>query len=63
MGCLVEEDLDLRLKVNKVLGNKSFVAFLSLFDFIQSKIMYKFFSLSYLRFLTKNIISKYKIIL
>ena len=33
MGCLVEEDLDFRLKVNKVLGNKSFIAFLSHSDF------------------------------
>jgi len=37
MGCIVEEDLDFRGKVNKVLGNKSFIAFLSLFDFIQKQ--------------------------
>lgn len=37
MGCLVEEDLDFRLKVNKVLRNKSFIAFLSHSDFIQKQ--------------------------
>lgn len=44
MGCLVEEDLDLKVNkvlgiklLNKVLGNKSFIAFLSLFDFIQKQ--------------------------
>ena len=36
MGHLVEEDLTFRGKINKVLGNESFVAFLSLFDFIPS---------------------------
>jgi len=37
LPCIVEEDLDFRGKVNKVLGNKSFIAFLSLFDFIQKQ--------------------------
>jgi len=36
MGRLLEEDLNLRAKINKVFENDSFIAFLSLFDFISS---------------------------